>query len=706
MNQNDDLFLRFSSPRNLKQAFEYVTNEVASSTLPLDPFWTPGLKAIEKLGDSFFNSLSKLLIDGKYQPDEVFFFSQHKENYSIRKLAILTMVDRVVYQALLNPDIMGLVLSKTTSFFSCYPGVTNNKPVYLEGYKKKYQEYWDFQKVFFTQNALSIRGEYDVHCFYDSILHTKLFSMLEEDNIGSERLRRLLKTLLESWFEHGRGIPQSPQVSSVLANYYLLSVDRLLETAPSKQIGFARYMDDISILADSEQSLLFWVEKLTCQLDELGLVLNSKTNFEVISDEDSFDNRGISLYGNNEVEVDQSFLEHVVNKAPDILSGVKNGEVTSRPDLSKLKYYLKAAPDYILAKEIMEVFPKLPSLADIIAKYLQPIGSENWVQVYVLKLFSEHHLFRWQRLWLSKLLLLERVKGNSQYFTMDFRKSTNWELRSIAWMVEALAGDGIALKDLDDLITSAENNFERAIYLSLIPQVMNKDTLELANRFLNDPSLELQAIVRSLFISDNLLQEYAKTSSLFTYDKRGANSVKPPKTNIRGDAEPLLEDDISQTLGFSYKTTHPRKRFVFELKAEGDEIVMMGSILDGKSLPAFSSKRTSAFRRVIKTLLSLHSSRAKEIFEHYPHQRIKDAHIAASKKDEVAATDLVKEKRFLAPLCIEFFDTLVDQGQNKEVVTVSFRSAIDEATFNDFSDEKRKKIAQLALEALNQSITE
>ena len=93
--QNDNLFLRFAAPSNLKQAFEYVKIEVASSTLPLDPFWTPGLKAIEKLGDSFFNSLSKLLIDGIYNPDEVFFFSQHKENYSIRKLAMLTMVDRV-----------------------------------------------------------------------------------------------------------------------------------------------------------------------------------------------------------------------------------------------------------------------------------------------------------------------------------------------------------------------------------------------------------------------------------------------------------------------------------------------------------------------------------------------------------------------------------------------------------------------------------
>lgn len=49
MKMSDSLYTKFASPKNLKTAFNYINREVKKSRLPLDPFWTPGLSAVDKL---------------------------------------------------------------------------------------------------------------------------------------------------------------------------------------------------------------------------------------------------------------------------------------------------------------------------------------------------------------------------------------------------------------------------------------------------------------------------------------------------------------------------------------------------------------------------------------------------------------------------------------------------------------------------------
>ncbi|OGM19140.1 hypothetical protein A2955_05265 [Candidatus Woesebacteria bacterium RIFCSPLOWO2_01_FULL_37_19] len=48
----DKLFIAFASPVNLKTSFGFIKSEVKKNSLPLDPFWTPGISAIETLGDA------------------------------------------------------------------------------------------------------------------------------------------------------------------------------------------------------------------------------------------------------------------------------------------------------------------------------------------------------------------------------------------------------------------------------------------------------------------------------------------------------------------------------------------------------------------------------------------------------------------------------------------------------------------------------
>lgn len=213
----DLLFEQFADPSNLKQAFQYVKSEVSRSSLPLDPFWVPGIQAIETLGDAFFNSLGKLLLGGLYKPDESCIFPQHKQNFGIRRVAMITVVDRIVYQALLNQNILGNVLSDSGNWSSTYPGVSRSEVRYLEDYKGGYEAFWKIQRYYFDELGLNYHGEYDVHAFYDNISHSVLKKILKMDNIGTENVQDLLIKMLAKWHSSGRGIPQGPEASSVLA---------------------------------------------------------------------------------------------------------------------------------------------------------------------------------------------------------------------------------------------------------------------------------------------------------------------------------------------------------------------------------------------------------------------------------------------------------------------------------------------------------
>src|SRR3989344_5848620 len=102
-----DLFQSFSSKENLKQAFLYLNDEINKSSLALDPIWRPALSAVAQLGDEFFETLQEYLRQNKYQPDKSDFIYALKDNMDVRPISVFSLVDRIVFQALMNPLILG-----------------------------------------------------------------------------------------------------------------------------------------------------------------------------------------------------------------------------------------------------------------------------------------------------------------------------------------------------------------------------------------------------------------------------------------------------------------------------------------------------------------------------------------------------------------------------------------------------------------------
>ena len=65
-----DLFDKFSSRENLKQAYKYVQDEIVHSSLSITPIDYASTTAINNLGEQFFVALEKYLRDGKYTPEK------------------------------------------------------------------------------------------------------------------------------------------------------------------------------------------------------------------------------------------------------------------------------------------------------------------------------------------------------------------------------------------------------------------------------------------------------------------------------------------------------------------------------------------------------------------------------------------------------------------------------------------------------------
>ena len=687
----DLLFEQFASPENLKQAFVYVQTEVKKTTLPLDPFWVPGIKAIETLGDAFFNSLSKLLSDGRYRPDPVYFFHQHKENFSVRRIAMITIVDRVVYQALFNKPILGTQLAQNTSKLSCYPGLSNEDEIYLEDYKPCYQSYWDRQESDYLWSEKVNRGEYDVSAFFDNISHQILFKMMADKKIGSDRVVKLFKTLLTTWFSDGKGIPQGSDVSSAVANFYLSPVDDLF-ASHSPKVSYVRYMDDMSFLAESKKDLLSCVEKLTMELDKLGLNLNSKTRFEVIEDVSYFEDKGkFATYQSDEEEEDLPFFEKARNEAPQIIQDLTFGNDVNKQQLSKLKYYLKADKDYVLCGNILELFAQLPSFAAPISRYIEPIAGLESIQKIILEQWRSNHLFRWQKLWLAKIILIQKM--NHQGFqNITFKSHKNWELRAMNFLVDEMVSDtSLEANEFSALVQNAEHIFELGIYASLISKISPSAEFEqIKNNLCTNCSLEIQTITLAQILDQTTIEQIAKDGSLFysqAHLPSGGHSVS------------LISDSVTSILGFS-AATHPRKRYVFQLILEGDEILMVGSILNGWSTRALPNKG-SGYYRLLKTMLCLHESYAPNKYHVYTQEIIENGHISPQGAEEVGTIDVVKDKRFLHPLCKHLIDQLLKAGTYKGLRKIEFRSAIDEECFSRYSINFQTEIARLADQVIN-----
>jgi hypothetical protein len=212
-------------------------------------------------------ALASFLVDSEiaalqnfeYEPTRADFFRVPKDAFTTRPAALLTVADRMSYEALADRVVVALQTSIPQEVR--WPrGLDTDESV------------GDFQEEVAGWDAPYI-AKADISSFYECIDHSLLVLVLASQLEASAAYTHAVEGFLTTVMGGTTGIPQGPPASEIYASIYLLPVDKRLSDLG---LTYIRYADDFYFAAESVgdgQKTLQLVEGL---LQEIHLRLNSQ----------------------------------------------------------------------------------------------------------------------------------------------------------------------------------------------------------------------------------------------------------------------------------------------------------------------------------------------------------------------------------------------------------------------------------------------
>lgn len=494
------LFNKFSSKENLKKAYDYVKKELASSSLSVNPINHPAITSIDGLGDQFFDALEKYLRDGKYKPEEGFFVYIPKDNLGLRPVCILSMVDRIVYQAIFNQGILGNKIDSQLSDSMCLANRVNENVKskrFLFHYKRGWNAFCSGQKKAFD-SGYAWKVEFDVQQYYEHIPISKVIEILKKDfSIKDQSILEILEKQLCSWTEHKelhKGIPQGPEASAVIANAYLCSLDEYVENElKGTKLKYFRYADDMVLMGKDDKHLLEATEKIVRFLRKRNLSLNEKTKIAKLEDTKEIEAmRFFSNYGDTPDQIPEDEFTRIAIKAPQVIENIRTGERVEKIDISELKYYLKVCDYYNigLAFSLVEIIPLKPSLIAPIIQYLSECKEMfSWLnlkehnQVIDTALWGTYKkkgLSEWSKFWILKLLVSDKNLHRNvktpigREIKKFFESKDNQIFKITGFYYQIIQGRDIELEQVKTALKESETNIEKSLFSFFLLNTFNK----------------------------------------------------------------------------------------------------------------------------------------------------------------------------------------------------------------------------------------
>lgn len=212
-----------------------------------------------EVGNRFLEALRRDLDRGRYDPTRAYIVRVPKSTSATRPAALLSLNDRVVYEALvasLRPRIESYLLGPAFVFWP--RGVTSEKA-------------W----LRFEHSPLAGACEYvviaDISGFYESIDHERLAEHLIRATGKRQEVEALVE-LLSRVMGGARGLPQGLEPSDPIATAYLAEVDFAMVR---DGFAYSRHGDDIRIATTTYEQARAAVFAIETRARQVGLLLNS-----------------------------------------------------------------------------------------------------------------------------------------------------------------------------------------------------------------------------------------------------------------------------------------------------------------------------------------------------------------------------------------------------------------------------------------------
>lgn len=582
------LFEQFSSVENLKKAYGYIKHELNHATLSVDPFNHASVTAIDSLGDEFFIALEEYLISGKYTPEKGYFVYIPKDNLGLRPVCVLTTLDRIVYQAIFNPDILGNKLDgKLSSKLSFASRISNNTKnnAFLENYSSAWNEYLKEQKRQFKK-GFSWRVELDIQQYFENIPIDKLLEVLRDCfNVKDEKLLDVLRLQLSRWSEYGlleKGIPQGPLASALIGNVYLFALDKYFQTISDKNLVYLRYVDDIVLLGKTKEDVLKTVEKIVHFLRQYNLNINEKTKLVLLENTETIDAMRFGDYGDSEVDVPDDDLMVIGKEVPVTVEKILSGESVQKKSLSHLKYFLGVSFEYDLdlALNLTEVVMYYPSLTIPIIRYISNTRLQSdflgdsldtvLIDNALWEMYGRKHIAEWSRFWILKLLVSNKdVIGadieDEVERIIDSKEKSLYKV--ISFYYKIIKGTPMNGLQVIDAIANCDTNIEKSLFSYFLISISDdelKDSFVKSHieDMLNDVSFELNLVGYYLLKNrfKTLTSKFDGTFSSYLIKNKQADSEKDliePPMYFAVKQESLIP--LSEVLNLKTMGLRPKK---------------------------------------------------------------------------------------------------------------------------------------------------
>jgi len=391
----------FRSVSNLKEAYRFL--KPARSSMQNGMSFLSNLESdfVEHKAEDFFRLLSEDLQSGYCPTRPNYYFAPKSDSFGLRPMAALALPDAIVYQALLNPRVLGARINSKLESCTFANRLDRHGKTFFTNYTKQHQRFISAQQRAFKAGFIH-RLELDVQNYYLSISHQVLEKILEQHfGLKGRGEISFLISLLSKWSEQqveglatalDRGLPQGYEASDLLANAYLAPIDEFITSRYKNDVRFFRYNDDMVLMFKSPKLKIRILADITTELLKLGLALNGKSGFRTMESAEEFDRMRYSPYGEDPGCKVEELLE-IENRAEAIMRSLIAGNQIDKTESSRLKYYLRVGG--IFAKPFTDDAINLlfarPEYSFFASEYLLPCIQDDKVFIKLWGEFIKKH---------------------------------------------------------------------------------------------------------------------------------------------------------------------------------------------------------------------------------------------------------------------------------------------------------------------------
>jgi hypothetical protein len=359
--------------KNLRRAYRWI---MSNPDAQYKGYFRDAYEAFAIASETHLRWLRQEGLKERYEASHASKILVPKPSGTLRPISLLTVDDQIIYQACIN--IVADVLKKKTRkrygtrvFAHLYAG--RSSPFFYRRWQTSYLQFSRQVIGAYAKGYIYI-ANFDLTAFYDSIDHNVLRHFLTDIGIDEDLIEFILESLRKwtssTWSNgpqniyHGHGIPQGPLSSGMLSEAVLQHLDEAGEQGG--RTIYLRYVDDIKILARTEDELRRKLIKLDISAKEIGLFpQTSKINIRKIANPDD-EVKSVSRPPEPSVtpKVDQAKL---ISR---VLQMSRQGQILPA-EVTRFKYLVAHAnPSHRLNQRLMKVLGHQPELASTVSTYI------------------------------------------------------------------------------------------------------------------------------------------------------------------------------------------------------------------------------------------------------------------------------------------------------------------------------------------------